>query len=158
MSSGGHWTRAATKRMTKKGPARQITSGPAAAPAAPAQRGGGTAAAEAPASRVAAHAPESRHAIVARPKDDPGSGIVARGSGRGLRAVEEARETKTSKRRRDGTTVEVLATHREQKLYKVKGGGHVGTKAVTTEQRKIVQKDGTEVVTESTVKRKVSYC
>mmetsp|Transcript_4494 Transcript_4494/g.5644 ORF Transcript_4494/g.5644 Transcript_4494/m.5644 type:complete len:143 (-) Transcript_4494:198-626(-) len=142
--------------MSKKGPARQIMSGSAAAPAA--QRGGGTKEEEAPTARHTAHAPETRHAIVARPHQDSGSAVVARGGGRGLRSVEEARETKTCKRRRDGTVVEVLATHREQKLYKVKGGGHVGTKAVTTEQRKTVHKDGTEVVSESTVKRKVSYC
>ncbi|CAJ1407703.1 unnamed protein product [Effrenium voratum] len=82
---------------------------------------------------------------------------VARGGGRGLKAVQNAREQCSNISGADGSFTQSKKTVKEQRLFNAQNNAHVETKVISEQKRKTTRKDGTVVVTESKSLRKVCY-
>eukprot|EP00930_Biecheleria_cincta_P082426 TRINITY_DN72161_c0_g1_i1.p1 TRINITY_DN72161_c0_g1~~TRINITY_DN72161_c0_g1_i1.p1 ORF type:complete len:157 (-),score=32.33 TRINITY_DN72161_c0_g1_i1:184-654(-) len=83
--------------------------------------------------------------------------LVARGSGRGLKAIQNSKDQTTMREGADGSRSESRSSLKEQKLYKAKTNEHIETKVMTENKKKTTRKDGTVVITETKNSRKVSY-
>ncbi|CAL1168959.1 unnamed protein product [Cladocopium goreaui] len=82
---------------------------------------------------------------------------VARGGGRGLKAVQNAREQTSTASGPDGTVTQSQKKTREQRVFHAHNNKHVETKVMSEQKRKTTRKDGTVIVTESKSLRKVCY-
>eukprot|EP00930_Biecheleria_cincta_P091334 TRINITY_DN80880_c0_g1_i1.p1 TRINITY_DN80880_c0_g1~~TRINITY_DN80880_c0_g1_i1.p1 ORF type:complete len:133 (-),score=34.42 TRINITY_DN80880_c0_g1_i1:54-452(-) len=99
---------------------------------------------------------EEKQAVVPRAGNTEVA-LTTRGGGRGLKAVQNAREQSSIMEKRDGSRAESKTSVKEQKLYNAKNNAHVETKVLTENRKKTTKKDGTVVTTESKTSRKVSY-
>eukprot|EP00747_Dinoflagellata_sp_TGD_P162640 gnl/TRDRNA2_/TRDRNA2_180461_c0_seq1.p1 gnl/TRDRNA2_/TRDRNA2_180461_c0~~gnl/TRDRNA2_/TRDRNA2_180461_c0_seq1.p1 ORF type:complete len:220 (+),score=65.68 gnl/TRDRNA2_/TRDRNA2_180461_c0_seq1:64-660(+) len=88
-----------------------------------------------------------------------GGDIVAvqRGGGRGLKAVQSQKETKTEKTKANGTVVLTMQNSKEQKLFTAQGNAHVETKSVMESKKRKNGLDGTTTTIESKTTKKVCY-
>mmetsp|Transcript_59667 Transcript_59667/g.73067 ORF Transcript_59667/g.73067 Transcript_59667/m.73067 type:complete len:115 (-) Transcript_59667:48-392(-) len=82
---------------------------------------------------------------------------VARGGGRGLKAVQNAREQSSTASGPDGTVTQSQKKTKEQRVFHAHNNKHVETKVMSEQKRKTTRKDGTVIVTESKSLRKVCY-
>eukprot|EP00930_Biecheleria_cincta_P058174 TRINITY_DN44019_c0_g1_i1.p1 TRINITY_DN44019_c0_g1~~TRINITY_DN44019_c0_g1_i1.p1 ORF type:complete len:171 (-),score=36.88 TRINITY_DN44019_c0_g1_i1:104-574(-) len=83
--------------------------------------------------------------------------LVVRGSGRGLKAIQNAKDQSITREAADGSRTVSRSSVREQKLFKAKSNEHVETKIMAESKKKTTRKDGTVVITETKNSRKVSY-
>merc|ERR1712019_192221 len=93
---------------------------------------------------------QKENAIVARTP-------TARGSGRGLKAIQSSKELSRTSDKADGAQTQSKQKIKEQKLYKAASNEHVETKSITHDSRKTTRKDGSTVTTECKTMKKVCY-
>eukprot|EP00913_Durusdinium_trenchii_P025861 g24269.t2 len=82
---------------------------------------------------------------------------VARGGGRGLKAVQNSREQTSTASGADGSVTHSKKSVKEQRVFHAHNNAHVETKVMSEQKRKTTRKDGTVVITESKSLRKVCY-
>eukprot|EP00440_Ansanella_granifera_P006603 gb/GFBE01007158.1/.p1 GENE.gb/GFBE01007158.1/~~gb/GFBE01007158.1/.p1 ORF type:complete len:131 (+),score=38.60 gb/GFBE01007158.1/:1-393(+) len=94
---------------------------------------------------------------VAPAKAEPERAVVTRGSGRGLKAVQNSREQTTMAEGPDGARTETRKSVKEQRLFTANNNSHVETKVMAEQKKKTTRKDGTVIITETKSSTKVCY-
>mmetsp|Transcript_93471 Transcript_93471/g.166312 ORF Transcript_93471/g.166312 Transcript_93471/m.166312 type:complete len:124 (+) Transcript_93471:28-399(+) len=82
---------------------------------------------------------------------------VSRGGGRGLKAVQNAKELSTVAEGPDGSRTESKTSEKEQRIFTAKSNAHVETKVMKEQTKKTTRKDGTVVISEVKSSKKVCY-
>eukprot|EP00933_Yihiella_yeosuensis_P021219 TRINITY_DN16849_c0_g2_i1.p1 TRINITY_DN16849_c0_g2~~TRINITY_DN16849_c0_g2_i1.p1 ORF type:complete len:183 (+),score=57.80 TRINITY_DN16849_c0_g2_i1:71-550(+) len=107
--------------------------------------------------KAAAKAPALKQAEAEEGPTGGQLALATRGSGRGLKAVQTMKDTKTSMRKTCGAEIDTEMSVKEMRVFTARGNAHVESKKETLKKQTTKKNCGTVITKTSSVTSKVMY-